>query len=121
VTVAECDSPLPVPVTVTMNVPDVAVRSMQDRVETPEVVVLLRATAPTLRVQVKPTAGETLFPNVTVPLKPLRPVTVIVDEALLPRKTVTFVGLAVTVKSWMVKTTVVECVIPLLVPVTLTL
>lgn len=44
-----------------------------------------------------------------------------VDWALVPRKTVRFVGLAVTVKSWTMYATMVECVIPLLVPVTVTL
>ena len=58
-----------------------------------------------LRLQVSP-AGETVDVRATVPVKPFRGATVIVDDAVAPARTVTLVGLAVTVKSMTVTVTV---------------
>ena len=58
-----------------------------------------------VRVQVRP-AGETVDVRATVPVKPFRGATVIVDAAAAPARTVTLVGLAVTVKSFTVTVTV---------------
>ena len=55
-----------------------------------------------VRVQVKPVAGETVAVRLTTPLKPCRPVTVIVDVPEAPARIVTVVGLAAIVKSWTV-------------------
>ncbi len=49
-----------------------------------------------VRVQVRP-AGDTVEVRATVPVKPLTGATVIVDAAAAPARTVTLVGLAVTV------------------------
>ena len=49
-----------------------------------------------VKVQVRP-AGETVDVRATVPVNPLRGVTVIVEAAAAPARTVTLVGLAVTV------------------------
>ncbi len=49
-----------------------------------------------VRVQVRP-AGETVDVRATVPVKPFTGATVIVEEAAAPARTVTLVGLAVTV------------------------
>ena len=48
-------------------------------------------------VQVRPLAGEIDKARLTVPVKPLCAVTVIVEVPLAPTRTVTVVGLAVTV------------------------
>jgi hypothetical protein len=57
--------------------------------------------------------------RVTVPANPVGPgATVIVDVPRTPAFWVALVGLAVTVKSWNVKVTVVEFVVLPLVPVT---
>ncbi len=69
VTEAERDNPPAVPVTVTVNVPDVA-ESIHDKVDVPEVVVALRATLPGIRVHIRPMEGEMLSVSVTVPVKP---------------------------------------------------
>jgi hypothetical protein len=50
-------------------------------------------------VQVKPVAGETAAVRLTTPLKPCRPVTVIVEVPEAPARIVTVVGLAAIVKS----------------------
>ena len=55
--------------------------------------------------QVRP-AGETVEVRATVPVKPLTGATVIVELAAAPARTVTLVGLAVTVKSLTVTVTV---------------
>ena len=88
---------------------------LHDSVLVPEPVTLVG-----VRVQVKPVAGETAAVRLTIPLKPCRPVTVIVDVPEAPARIVTVVGLAAIVKSWTVKFTVAECDSPLLVPVTVT-
>ena len=55
--------------------------------------------------QVKP-AGVTDDVSATVPVNPLTGATVIVDAAAAFARAVTLVGLAVTVKSWIVTVTV---------------
>ena len=55
--------------------------------------------------QVNP-AGDTVEVRATVPVKPLTGATVIVELAAAPARTVTLVGLAVTVKSLTVTVTV---------------
>ena len=71
------------------------------------------------KVQVNP-AGETVDVNATVPVKPFTGATVIVEVAVAPARAVTLVGLAVTVKSVIVKVTVAEWDNVPLVPVTVT-
>jgi len=73
-----------------------------------------------VRVQVRPVAGDTVAVRATTPLKPWRAVTVIVEVPEAPARTVTAVGLAAIVKSWIVKVTVAEWVRLPLVPVTVT-
>ena len=51
------------------------------------------------RLQVKPVAGDTVLDNATVPVKPFRATTVIVEVPAAPAATETAVGFAVTVKS----------------------
>jgi len=92
------------------------VEPVQDRALVPEVP---RTTLVGVRVHVSP-AGETDEDRATVPVKPLRLVTVIVDAAAVPAFTATLVGLAVTEKSWIVTVTVAVWVRPLLEPVTVT-
>jgi hypothetical protein len=87
-----------VPVTVTLKLPEVA-ESKQDRVEVREVVVMLNAKLAGFKMHERPIEGETVGVKATVPVNPWRPVTVMVEVALLPRNTVTLVGLALTVKS----------------------
>jgi len=94
--VAEWESEPLVPVTVTVKVP-VAV-AVQDRVEVPEVVVVLRVILVGVNVQVRPVDGETVSDSVTVPVNPLVAATVMVDVPGEPTTTLTAVGLAVTVK-----------------------
>src|SRR5205807_2987977 len=68
-TEAECDNPLPVTVTVTLNAPDGA-ESEHERTEFREVVVVLNAKLAGLRTHVSPMEGATVSVNVTVPVKP---------------------------------------------------
>jgi len=75
---------------------------VQDRAEVPEVP---RTTLVGVRVQAKP-AGVTEEDRATVPVNPLRLVTVMVDAAAALASAVTLVGLAVTLKSWIVTVTV---------------
>lgn len=49
------------------------------------------------RVHARPVAGKTEEARLTVPVKPLCAATVIVEVPLAPARTVTLVGLAVTV------------------------
>ena len=72
-----------------------------------------------VRVQVRP-AGETDEVNATLPVNPLTGATVIVEVAIAPTIVVTAGGLAVTVKSWTTKVTVVAAEVAPLVPVTVT-
>jgi len=53
-----------------------------------------------VRVQANPVAGLMLEVRLTVPLKPLRAFTVIVEVPAIPAFTVTVLGLAEMVKSW---------------------
>jgi len=62
-------SPLPVPVIVTLKVPDRA-ESEQVRVEVREVVVVLNAKLAGFRTQERPAEGETVLVKATVPVKP---------------------------------------------------
>jgi len=62
-------SPLPVPVIVTLKVPDRA-ESEQDRVEVREVVVVLNAKLAGFKTHERPTEGETVSVKATVPVKP---------------------------------------------------
>lgn len=66
------------------------VEKLQDRLAVPEPATLLGVTV-----------HEVLFvPRLTAPEKPLCPVTVIVELPAVPAFTVTMVGLAAMVKSW---------------------
>jgi len=58
------------------------------------------ATLAGTRVHVRPPAGETLVARDIVPVKPLRPVMVIVEVPVAPARIISFVRLAATVKSW---------------------
>ncbi len=58
-----------------------------------------------VRVHVNP-AGDTELASATVPVNPLTGATVIVEVAAVPTFVATAVGLAVTVKSWIVNVTV---------------
>jgi hypothetical protein len=72
-----------------------------------------------LSVHVRP-AGETAEVNATVPTNPFTGATVMVDVAVAPASAETLVGLAVTVKSWIVIVTTAEWDSVPLVPVTVT-
>jgi hypothetical protein len=78
---------------------------VQDSVEVPLVmaprVMLVRD-----KVQVRPVDGETTAVSEMVPVKPLKPETVIVDVPAEPDETATLVGFTVTLKSWTVKVTI---------------
>jgi len=80
-----------VPVTLTVYTP---VDPEQESVEAPEVpkAILVGDSA-----HVRPLAGETEEVRLTVPVKPLCAVTVTVEVPVSPARTVTAVGLAVTV------------------------
>jgi hypothetical protein len=67
---------------------------VQDKVDVPDPVTLVG-----VRVHVRPVAGDTVVARLTVPLKPLRAVTVTVEVPEAPARIVTVVGLAATVKS----------------------
>jgi len=97
VTVAEWETDPLVPVTVTVKVP--VVDPVHDRVEVPDVVVLVSAILVGDRVHVRPVAGETVSDSVTVPVNPLIPATVMVEVPGEPTTTGTVIGLATTVKS----------------------
>jgi hypothetical protein len=75
------------------------VAPVHERIEVPEVAVLVRAILVMLRVQVKPAEGETVSESVTVPVKPLTAETVIVEVPAFPTVTLTLVGLAARLKS----------------------
>jgi len=81
---------------VTVNEP--AVEPVHDRVEVPEVAVLVNEMLAGLSVQVRPVVGATVSVKVTVPVKPFVAATVIVEVPGEPTATLTAVGLAVTVK-----------------------
>ncbi len=75
---------------------------LQERAEVPDVP---RTTLVGVRVHVKP-AGVTEDVSATVPANPFRLVTVIVEVAAAFARAVALVGLAVTLKSWIVTVTV---------------
>jgi hypothetical protein len=83
-----------VPVTVTVKLP--AVDPVHDRVEVPDVVVVLRVMLVGLRVHVRPV--EAVWDSETTPEKPLVAATVIVEVPDEPTPTLTLVGFAVAVK-----------------------
>ena|SRR3989442_8163629 len=95
-TVADRLSPPLAPVTVTVNVVDVT-EGVQERVEAPEDEVVVSATVVGLRVHVRPDEGTTVLARLTVPMNPLALETVMVDVPLVPEKTSTLVGLALSV------------------------
>jgi hypothetical protein len=91
VAVAECDRAPLVPVTVTAYIPAMP---EHERVDVPEPVTLVG-----VREQASPVVGLRLDAMFTIPLKPLRAVTVMVEVPATPALTVTVVGLGETVKS----------------------
>jgi hypothetical protein len=105
-TVALVVNPLPVPVAVTVKVP--GVEEVQDRVEAPVGVPALSVTLDGNTVQVRPVDGEIAAVRLTVPVNPLRPVTVMPEFPVPPEGKLRVVGLAATVKSWTVYVTVAE-------------
>jgi hypothetical protein len=97
------------------------VEAVQDRVEVPDVVVVVNEILVEDRVHVRPVEGETVSDNVTVPVNELTAATVRVEVEGEPTTAFTAVGLAITVKSGAtatVKATVAECESEPLVPVT---
>jgi hypothetical protein len=92
VAVAGCDKPPLVPVTVTVYTPAMP---EHERVDVPEPVTLVG-----VRVQVSPVVGLMVEATFTIPPKPLRAVTVIVEVPAAPAFTDTVVGFAEMVKSW---------------------
>ncbi len=87
------------PETVTVNVGVDVVEGVQERIDDPEDEAVVRVMLAGLRLHVRPEDGEIMSFRLTVPVKPLAPETVIVDAPLVPAKTKTEVGLALTVKS----------------------
>ncbi len=102
-----------------MNVAD-EIEGVQERVEDPEEEVVVSVMLGGLRLQVRPVEGEALAVRLTVPAKPLGLETVMVDVPLVPEKTNTPEGLALTVKSCTVNVTLVEWLREDPVPVTVT-
>jgi len=109
----ECDRGPLVPESVTVNVP--LTEDGQDRVEVPEPSMLVGE-----RMHKSPVDGDNVAAKVSVPAKPLTPNIVTVEFPASPIVTLTVEGLAVIVKSWTMKVTVVECDFAPLVPVTVT-
>ena len=72
---------------------------MQDKTEVPE---RPRTILVWARLQVKPVEGDIASVMLTVPLKPFRLATVMVEFPLTPAFTINAVAPAVTVKSWTV-------------------
>lgn len=89
----------PVPVTVTVYNPTVP---EHDRVEVPIVVIVLSAKLVGDKLQVKPVGGDTNAVIETVPVKPLRPLSVMVEVPEEPDATVRLAGLPAMSKSWTV-------------------
>jgi hypothetical protein len=81
---------------VTVNVVDVT-EGVQERVEEPEEEVVVSAMVDGLRVHVRPDEGTMLLVRLMVPVNPLVLEMVIIDVPLVPEKTSTLVGLALTV------------------------
>jgi len=76
---------------------------VQERADVPEVP---RTTLVGVRVQVKPVTGEIEVESATVPVNPFRLVTVTVEVAAVPARTVAVAGLTATEKSLIVTVTV---------------
>jgi hypothetical protein len=95
-TVAECEREPLAPVTATVN--ELAAEAVHDRVEAPDVVVLVSETLAGLSVQVSPVDGEIAVVKATVPTNPLVAATVMVEVPDEPTAMLTAVGLAVKVK-----------------------
>jgi hypothetical protein len=95
-TVADRLRPPLAPVTVTVNVVAVT-EDVQESVDVAEDEVVVSATVDGLRVHVRPDEGTMLLVRLTVPVNPLVLDTVMVDVPLVPEKTSTLVGLALTV------------------------
>ena len=112
-TVDVCVSDPLVPVTVTVYVPG---EPLHESVLVP---VLPNVTLVGERVQVMRVLGEMVEVRETVPENPRTFVTTTVDVPTDPVLTMTLGGVLVTVKSWTVTPTVVECAfVPVAVPVT---
>jgi hypothetical protein len=88
-----------VPVTVTVKVPVAVDDAVHESVEVLDVVVVLSATLVGENVHVRPVDGETEAVRLTVPVNPLRPVTVMVDVPVPLEGIAILVGLAAVVKS----------------------
>ncbi len=97
VTITLCDNDPLEPVTITEKVP--TEEGVHVRVEVPEPTTLVGR-----RVQANPTTGAAV--RETVPAKPFTALTVMVEVPEVPVLTGTLVGLAVIMKSWVVKETV---------------
>ena len=80
----------------TVNVVAVT-EGVQESVEVAEDEVVVSATVDGLRVHVRPDKGTMLLVRLTVPANPLVLETVMDDVPLVPEKTSTLVGLALTV------------------------
>jgi hypothetical protein len=76
-----------------------ATEPVHESVDDPELAVVVKTILVEDIVQVRPVVGETDEERATVPVKPLTPVTVIVELPAEPTATITLVGLAVMVKS----------------------
>ena len=74
---------------------------MHDRSEVPLVIAPSEMLVGEI-VQVRPVEGEMSVLSEMVPVKPLRPETVVVEELDEPDGTLTLVGFAANVKSWIV-------------------
>jgi hypothetical protein len=92
VTFAEWDSDPLIPATVAVKVP--AVEELQDRVDVPEPPVMLVEERVHDRL-----AALVVTEKVTVPEKPFKDVTVIMEKPVRPSPAVTLVGLAIIAKS----------------------
>lgn len=102
-----------------MNVVDVT-EGVQASVEVPEEEVVVRVMLAESKLHVGPAEGRIDSVRLTVPVNPLVLETVIVEVPLVPEKTRTLVGLALTLKSWTVYVTPAERLREDPVPVTVT-
>jgi len=120
VTIALCDNEPLVPVTVIVKEPDAVGDAEHESVLVPEFpsVTIVGESVHVVVPEVPPVTAEV---NETGPVKPFRPVAVIVDvPAAPPAMILTLVGLAAIVKSWTVNVTMAVCDKFPLVPVTVT-
>jgi hypothetical protein len=95
--VAECERVPLAPVTVTVNEP--ATDPVQERVEVPELVELVKTILVGDSTHVRPVEGETVVERATVPVNPFTAARVIIEVPADPTVTLTLVGLADTLKS----------------------